>query len=206
MIVDDFVKNKRETIPEGFYDILPTLCTEPDCNSPMIMTELLTGLQCSNPYCSNKISHRIFLLLTDIGVDYVTDTQVHSFVIDHKIKNVFDVFLYDFEKDGLFGDTLEDIMSKSLTETLRQNNLFSIVEYVKIAHLPYIDIAIDKLFANCNDLIDFYTSLEEQGIDYLCTLLNVTDNVISVELLKIYEILLLYKNELLQGLDNVSIL
>lgn len=206
MIVDDFVKNKRDTIPDGFYNVLPTLCTEPDCNSPMVMTELLTGLQCSNPYCPNKVSHRIFLLLNDIGIDYVTETQVHSFVIDHKIKNVFDVFLYDFEKDGLFGDTLEDVMSKALTGTLRQNNLFSIEEYVRIAHLPYIDMAVNKLFGVCTDLLDFYTELEEQGIDYLCHICNITDGVVSVELLKIYEILLLYKTELLQGLDNVSIL
>ena len=206
MIVDDFIQNKKDTIPEGFYKLLPSICTEPNCNAPMVMTELLTGLQCSNPYCPNKVSQRIFLLLKDIGVDYVTETQVHSFVVDHKIKNVFDVFLYDFEKDGLFGDTLDDVMSKVLTSTLRQNNLFSLTEYIKVAHLPYIDGIAQNIFQNCTDIDSFYTELDVNGLTYLEQLLNVKNNVISVELLKIYEILLLYKDELLQGLNNVSIL
>ncbi len=206
MIVEDFVQNKKDIIPEGFYKTLPTVCTEIDCNSPMVMTELLTGLQCSNPYCPNKVSQRIFLLLNDIGVDYVTETQVHSFVVDHKIKNVFDVFLYDFEKDGLFGDTLEDIMSKALTSTLRQNNLFSLLEYVKIAHLPYIEDVIQSLFQNCSDIESFYDELEETGLAYLERILGVENKALSVELLKIYEVLLLYKDELIQGLNNVSIL
>ena len=206
MIVDDFVQNRKETIPEGFYNVLPTICAEPNCNSPMVMTELLTGLQCSNPYCPSKITNRIFSLLKDIGIDYVTETQVHSFVVDHKIKNVFDVFLYDFEKDGLLGDTLEDIMSKALTDTLRQNNLFSVEEYIRYAHLPYIGLIEKTLFQNCNDLNEFYDNIDEQGIEYIKVLLDDNETEISVELLKIYEVLLMYREELLQGLNNVSIL
>ena len=206
MVISDFVNNKKENIPEEFYKVLPTVCAEPNCTAPMLMTEVLTGVTCSNPFCPRKITHRIYLLLLDLGVDFVTEEQVHSYVIDHNIKNVFDVFLYDYIKDSNFAPTLSDADSKTLAQTLQQNNLFSVLEYIKLAHLPKMDLLFDTLFINCTDLVNFFDKLDEQGVAYLKAVLNDTEETFSIDLINIYRILLTHKDELLQGMSNVNLL
>jgi hypothetical protein len=206
MIVSDFVENINENIPMGFYDILPKECDEQGCNSPMVMTELLTELQCSNPFCPSKVSYRIHQLLEDIGVTYITESQVHEFVIDHKITNVFEIFLYDFSQEPVFSTGVSDILSKALSSTLKQNKLFTNYEYVKVAHLPNMSLMVKPLFKDCSDLNVFYEKLESKGLAYLQLLLKEDSNTITVDMVKVYETLLTYKNELLEGLNYVNIL
>ena len=206
MIVNDFVQNKSDNIPESFYNVLPLECDEPGCDSPMLMTDILTGLTCSNPFCPSKVAHRMHLLLKDIGVNYVTEQQTHTFVIEHNCKNVFEVFLYDYATEGVFGGTLSDVLSKALTSSLKQNKLFSSAEYLKVAHLPTHTNISTIFFDCCKDINGFYEQLDIEGIDYLKRCLKIKTENVSVELLQLYEVLLLHKEELLQGADYVNLL
>ena len=52
----------------------------------------------------------------------------------------------------------------------------------------------------------FYEKLESKGMAYLQLLLKEDSNTITVDMVKVYETLLTYKNELLEGLNYVNIL
>ncbi|MBQ8234772.1 MAG: hypothetical protein IJZ36_04230, partial [Bacilli bacterium] len=80
MLVASFCENKNEYIPDAFYEILPIRCYEETCGFPMVMSETLSNLQCSNPYCPSKTAWRMFELLKTIDVSNISEAILKNYI------------------------------------------------------------------------------------------------------------------------------
>ena len=208
MLVAGFYENKSEYIPDAFYDVLPIKCAESTCGFPMVMSETLNNLQCSNPYCPSKLAWRMCNLLNKIGVNYINELSLKKYIINGSITNIFSIFTYDYKIHGLLEPTLTEHTCENLTSILKEKNKFTLKEYIHSAGLPFLQDSIDRIFEQVTDLIDFYEHLQKSGYLYLCDLLGLDstkEDLVSVRVLKIVEIFNTYKEELLQGISYVNI-
>lgn len=208
MLVAGFCDNKSEYIPDAFYDILPISCNEKNCGFPMVMSETLNNLQCSNPYCPQKTAWRMSKLLSSIGITNISENILKEYIVENNIHNVFSIYSYDYYKKGLLHENLTDKTCINLTVALRNNCNFTLIDYVKAANLPYLQDSIDIIFDKVSDLKDFYYNLSKEGYTYMCNLLDLTntkEKIVSIRVLKIIDIFNTYKEELLDGLTMVSI-
>ena len=208
MLVASFCENKSEYIPDAFYDILPIRCSEASCGYPMVMSETLSNLQCSNAYCPRKTARRMFELLKFIGITNITELSLKNYIVNNGITNVFSIFKYDFDTNGLLDNDLTTLTCKELSKKLKQNKCFTLVDYIRAAHLPYLQDSVDIIFNKVTDLNSFYENLSRSGYLYLCELLDIDtkkDDLVSVRVLKLVDIFKTYKDELLEGLHYIEL-
>lgn len=208
MIVKEFVDAKIGGFPKKFYDSLPIYC--PDCNYPMEMSEALTQLHCSNHRCKSKVTQRLVAMANALGVKDMGESRARKFIDHFGITNPLIIFTYEPDGDGVMGDGVSIETSKKIADQFNAKKSFTLVEYVKIAQLPYIQGSASQIFGSYDDLELAYADIEKGGIDFIAEKLSIkkseSEDEISIRALKIYETLKIYKEDLLQGIRWVNII
>lgn len=210
MIVQEFCENQIGGLPEEFYESLPQTC--PDCGYPMEMTEAFTQLHCSNARCTSKIVQRLVAMANQLGVKDLGVSRAEKLVKTHGIKNPLLIFAYEPSKDGAIGDGVSIETSQKIVDQFLKRNSFTLVEYIKIANLPYIQSSASLIFGDYDDLGLAYTDIEAGGVDFIARKLSIKkvedagEESISIRAMKIYEVLTTFKDDLFQALPFVTIL
>lgn len=228
MLVRDFKEECSDMYPEEFLGCLPEYCFNPECGSPTEMTETLTSLRCSNPRCPDKIVKRITHIMSDLGVKDFGSARASAFVSMYGIRNPLAVFAYE-PSDGCIGYNISMDMSTKIYEQITKKKNFTLWEYVRTAHLPYIQSSALTLFGDFDDLAEAYEKIEEGGVEYIRERLGIQKGgdskveesevleddfsdleasvpSVSIRAVKIFEVLMTFKQDLFEFIDFVNII
>ena len=205
------------SLPQEFVDLLPTTCDY--CGHPTEITETLTILRCSNTNCGEKSVHRLVTLLQDLDVKNMGESKCRQFLEHWGITNPYAILMYELS-DGTLFDGCSYEFSEAFFEQLENKRTMLLWEYVKIGNLPGIRDSARKLFADYDNLYEFYDDLEDGGISFVQDLLGIKkgskqdsdsfladddDDSLSVKAVQVYNTLIFHKEELLEALDYVNI-
>lgn len=192
-------------LPREFLNCLPTSCDS--CGAPTEITETLTMLRCSNPKCIEKSVQRLVAMMQDIGVKGMGDSKCRKFLENFNVLNPYIIFAYEPSEDGVLHEGCSMQVSQDIYEKLNKNRSMLLWEYVKIGNLPGIRDSARKLFGDYSSLDEFYDDLEEGGIDHIQSLLGVKgSDEVSVTAVSVYNTLLLFKDDLFEAIEYVSII
>lgn len=213
MFVKDFKDAMIWQFPDMFLESLPTDCFE--CGSPMEISEALTGLHCSNPRCRGKVAQRLYALCSNLGVKDLGKKRAETFVSNFGIENPLLIFAYEPDSDGAMGEGISLDMSNKIINQLKDKNKFTLTEYVRVANLPFLQTSCVSIFGDYDDLGKAYADIEQGGVEFIRDKLDIKKgnpgigesvNDISIRALKVYETLMLYKEDLFQALPFVNII
>lgn len=228
MLVKDFKEQYSDMYPEEFLGCLPEYCFNLSCGSPTEISAVLTSLHCSNPRCPDKIVKRITHIMSDLGVKDFGGSRASDFVATYGIRNPLAVFAYE-PSDGTLGSGISMDMSTRIYEQLSKKKSFTLWEYVRTAHLPFIQSSSLTLFGDFDDLSEAYEKIEEGGVEYIRERLGIQKGdtqppaeselleddysdlevsipSVSVRAVKIFEVLMTFKQDLFEYLDFVNII
>lgn len=205
MLVKEFVDKQVDGFPIGFYRSLPTVCLEEDCGYPTEMYETLTGLRCSNPRCPSKIAQRLESMFTALGIKGVGEVGFRAIVSHWHLRNPLLIFAYE-PSDGQIAPSINMTTSTSVYEQLQAKNSFTLSEFVRIANLPYIQTSSGVIFDKFDSIEDAYKAIEEGGIQYIQSCLGVAKEEASLRAIKIFDSLMTFKTDLIEGYGCVNII
>lgn len=203
-------------LPEEFLDILPEKCSY--CNLPLEISETLTDLHCSNPRCPSKISQRVQALLSLLGIDF-NNQVLEDFVLSHKIINPVHIFrlqlldeagsnpmaIFKQQSSNSFCVSSDSEIA-SLIPLLEGKNNFYLWEYIRAMQLPLVSSSAYKLFREYTSLTKAYQDLLEGGIAWVQEKLGWGTEQEYYRACKLYQIFTLFKDDLFDGLNYVTIL
>lgn len=213
MFIRDFIYNMEGQLPDMFLESLPTDCF--DCGSPIEISDVLTGLHCSNPRCRSKVAQRLFALCKNLGVKDLGKKRAENFIYNFGIENPLLIFAYEPDSDGAMGDGISLEMSNKIMSQFNGKKNFTLTEYVRVANLPFLQTSCVSIFGDYDSLYDAYADIEQGGVEFIRDKLDIKKGSIeigeettdvSIRALKVYETLMLYKDDLFQALPFVNII
>ena len=213
MFVRDFIDSMDGQFPDMFLESLPTDCF--DCGSPMEVSDVLTGLHCSNPRCSSKVSQRLYALCNNLGIKDLGKSRAETFINNFGIDNPLLIFAYEPNSDGAMGDGISLEMSNKIMSQFEGKKNFTLTEYVRVANLPFLQTSCVSIFGDYDDLYEAYNDIEQGGVEFIRDKLDIKkgskeigeeSSDVSIRALKVYETLMLYKEDLFQALPYVNII
>lgn len=199
----------KEIFTSPFLKYLPETCDS--CGSPTEILETLSSLQCSNRHCISKVGYRLYSLLKDLGINYVTVEECITFLNEFNTLNPYSIFLYNPNEDGELIEGFGEEKSLKLYSEINKKRGMLLWEYIKLGHFDNLNVSAEKLLNGYNNINEFYNDLIEGGIPFIQELLlKDTDysdtSGICVDAVIIYEILFFYKEEIEECIDGVVIL
>lgn len=192
-------------LPQQFIDVLPLIC--PDCGADMVISDTLKELSCDNPYCKGKVAQRMTAMLVDMGVKNMGESRCLKFIEETGLNYPSAILQWE-PKFGAIGELSEEFLT-GIKKQIDEHRSMMLWEYIKYSNIPYLRDTARELFKDYHNLVKFYEEMESKGdsaVLFIQDLIKVNgDGVISIRALNIYKSLLLYKEELLEGLKYVDI-
>lgn len=193
-------------LPQQFIDILPKVC--PDCGADMVISDTLKELSCENPYCKGKVAQRMTAMLIDMGVKNMGESRCLKFIEETGLNYPSAILQWE-PKFGDIGDLSEEFLT-GIKKQIDEHRTMMLWEYVKYSNIPYLRDTARELFKEYNDLKQFYAIMESKGdaaVVFIQEILGIKESgVLSVRALNIYQSLVIYKEELIEGLKYVNII
>ena len=152
-----------DEIKAKVLDCVPKVC--PECGAPLVLSENLMHLTCTNPDCGGKVYRKIEIAAKALGIDFI-GPGVAKELVDHL--NVHHVWqLFDFtEDDFLMVPRYQDGMASRLYQSIQAHRDASFAQFIRACQFKRVGEG------TANDLASKYDSLE--------ALLNTTpDELIS---------------------------
>ena len=204
MFISDLKKNYTlYDLPEEFIDCLPEVC--PTCGSLTEMSEVLTGLRCSNPRCSDKIAMRIKAICNSLGILNFGESTINAFLDYYDASNPLSIF--ELRPGMIISDRIsEEVSGKIITQIDAKRN-FTLWEYVQIANIPGVQASAKEIFGGYSSLKDAYEDIEGGGVGFIQRKLGiVSEDSVSVRAMQIYTNLIEFKDDLFECLPAVNII
>ena len=193
-------------LPQQFIDILPKVC--PDCGADMVISDTLKELSCENPYCKGKVAQRMTAMLIDMGVKNMGESRCLKFIEETGLNYPSAILQWE-PKFGDIGDLSEEFLT-GIKKQIDEHRTMMLWEYVKYSNIPYLRDTARELFKEYNDLKQFYAIMESKGdaaVVFIQEILGIKESgVLSIRALNIYQSLVIYKEELIEGLKYVNII
>lgn len=193
-------------LPQQFIDILPKVC--PDCGADMVISDTLKELSCENPYCKGKVAQRMTAMLVDMGVKNMGESRCLKFIEETGLNYPSAILQWE-PKFGDIGDLSEEFLN-GIKKQIDEHRTMMLWEYVKYSNIPYLRDTARELFKEYNDLKQFYAIMESKGdaaVVFIQEILGIKESgVLSIRALNIYQSLVIYKEELIEGLKYVNII
>lgn len=204
VFVSELKKNySKYGLPERFVDLLPEECQE--CGSPMGISETMTGLHCTNPRCKDKVVMRIRAICKSLGILDFGESTISKFVDYYGIVNPLNMF--DLKEGMILSDEVSDLVSKKVIDQIVLHKDFYLWEFVQVANLPFIQTSARKIFQGYTSMEEALDDIEEGGVELIKEKLHVSgdENGVSIQAVKIYNTLMEYKDDLIEGAECVNI-
>ena len=204
MLVKELEFNTK--LPQQFIDVLPKVC--PDCGADMTISDTLKELSCENPYCKGKVAQRMTSMLIDMGVKNMGENRCLKFIEATGLRYPSAILQWE-PKYGAIGELSEDFLNGIKTQ-IDSHRKMMLWEYIKYSNIPYLRDTARELFKEYHDLNQFYDIMESKGDGAVLFVQNIIGiketGVLSTRALNIYKSLVVYKEELLEGLKYVNII
>lgn len=218
VLVSEFKAKQGYRFDKSFLESLPDICLDKRCGSPMEISEVLTGLKCSNPRCPTKVANRIVAIANMLGIKDIGIARANAFIDKFSVHNPLEVFGYSFDKSGTFGESVNEEQSRKIEQAFKSRNKFSVWEYVRLANLPFVQTSALQIFGDYDSLEKAYNDIENMGVQFIANKLNIEkgksndfddlDGVqdVSLRALKVYNSLMEYRQDLFECLPYVEII
>lgn len=204
MFVSDIKENYNSYgLPYEFADCLPEFCMT--CGSPTTIRESLTGLQCSNPRCPDKLIMRIKSICQSIGVLNFGESTIEKFLDYYDVTNPLDIFA--LKKGMLISDQISQEVSDKIISQIEEKKNFLLWEYVKVANIPDVQTSAKDIFSGYKTLEDAYNDIESGGIEFIQSKLGIEkSDEVSIRSMKVYKSLMDFKDDLFECIGCVNII
>lgn len=202
--IDDLQRDyEKYGLPEEFVMCLPTKCE--DCGAPMEMSEVLTGLRCSNPRCKSKLVMRIRAICKDLNILSFGESTIEKFIEYYDVTNPLDMF--ELQEGMILGEGISLDVSNKIIRQIREKDKFLLWEFVQMANIPFVRTSARNIFQGYKTLDEAFVDIETGGVEFIKKRLGFTgdDDGISIQSVKVYTSLMDFKDELLEGIQNVTI-
>lgn len=203
ILVSDLKRDyEKYGLPERFVEVLPETCQE--CGSPLGISEVMTGLHCTNPRCKDKLVMRMRAVCKDLGILDFGESTIRKFIDYYELTNHLNMF--DLRKGMILSDEVSDAVSKKVIDQVVLHKEFYLWEFVQVANLPFIQTSARKLFQGYSDMEEALSDIEEGGVALVQERLGIAkDDTVSVQAVKIYNTLMEFKDDLIEGAECVTI-
>lgn len=192
-------------LPLEFAECLPDVC--PVCGSPMEMSEVLTGLHCSNPRCQGKIVMRIRAICQSLGILGFGESLISKFVEYYDVTNPINIFGLRPGMVVADPDDVSELVSDKIIQQIDSKRNFQLWEFVQIANIPGIQTCAKDIFGGYSKLDDVYHEIETGGVDWIQSKLGIAkDGELSVRAMQVYTNLCVFKEDLYDGIVDVNII
>lgn len=208
MFITELIENQYELeLPEKFVNLLPEYC--PTCGAPMSISPTLTGLQCSNPRCSDKMVMRIRALCNDLGILGFGESNIEKFIDTWHPTNPMDIFEWSEMETALLYDGASEKVSDNIRSQIKEKNKMLLWEYVMFCNIPNIRTSAIKIFKGYKTLEEAFEDIENPmtgGVSFIQDKLGINkEDEVSLQAVKVYESLMNYKEDLIEGIKFVNI-
>lgn len=179
-------------LDKEILDIIPQVC--PVCGSEIEFTDNLKHIYCVNKHCALKIAHRLKDMARDMKVDGWGESTCLKVVEGYKLTSPYQVFLLENKelKDISLAKKIKAICNKD-------KRTVKLWEMVKVGNIPSISQVAYKLFNGFDSLSEAYEHIERYQVPFIADRLGLKDSESSILAVRIYNILLEYKDEILLG-------
>ena len=204
MFISDLKANfTAYRLPQEFVDCLPERC--PTCGALTEMSEVLTGLHCSNPRCPDKIAMRIKAICNSLGILNFGESTINAFLDYYEVTNPLNIFA--LRSGMLISDRVSEEVSEKIIAQIDAKRSFTLWEYVQIANIPGVQTSAKEIFGGYKTLEQAYIDIEDGGVDFIQQKLGiVADGSVSTRAIQIYTNLIAYKEDLFECLCEVNII
>lgn len=190
-------------LPRRFVNVLPNVC--PTCGGVMALSESLTGLHCTNPRCQDKVVMRIKAICQDVGILNFGESTIEKFVDYYEITNPLNVFA--LEPGMEISNEVSMLVADKITSQIAEKKNFLLWEYVRVANIPHVQTCARNIFQGYSCLKDAYEAIESGGIPFIQEKLGITgEGEVSVRAMKVYESLMMFKEDLMECEVDVNII
>ena len=193
---------KKTNLPKQFLELLPEKCEVKGCNAPTAVTEGLTALYCTNPFCPEKGVQRMVQLLKDIGVKGLGEANCRKFLEGRKNNSPYQIMLYNPDTDGVLFEGCSEEVSRKIYDAIKAKRNMPLWEFARIGNAPNIRDQARKLFGNYSSFSAFYNDLgnnKDVGVLFVQKLLGIDEDKVSVNATRIYQSLITFKDEFLEA-------
>lgn len=205
VFINDLRRNYESMgLPEEFAFCIPDVC--PDCGAPMVMSETLTGLHCSNPKCGSKLVMRIRQICKDMNVLYFGESAIERFINYYDVTNPLDIF--ELKVGMPLGEGISQEVSDKIIRQIEEKKTFLLWEYVRVANIPFVRTSARPIFSGYRNLTEAYKDIEDGGVEFIRNKLGIKgdDDEISIQAVKVYTSLIENKDDLLEDEPFVRII
>ena len=202
--INDLQANyEKYNLPEEFVMCLPVYCSE--CGAPLAMSETLTGLHCSNPRCNSKMIMRIKAICKDLNILNFGESRIEKFVDYYEPTNPLDIFA--LQEGMVLGEGISLEVSNSIIKQIHEKDTFLLWEFVQVANIPFVRTSARKIFQGYKNIEDAYADIENGGVGFITEKLGIKtlESEVSIQAMKVYESLMAFKDDLLEGEGYVHI-
>ena len=204
MFISDLKANWFDyKLPQEFAELLPEVC--PTCGAPTEMSDVLTGLHCSNPRCPDKVSKRIEAMCNALGVLGFGESTIESFVDYYGVTNPLNIF--NLSEGMLISDSVSEEVSAKIISQLLTKKDFLLWEYVQIAQIPGVQTVAKDIFGGYNTLEEAYADIEFGGVQFIQKKLGISsEGEVSIRAMQVYNNLIVFKEDLFECIPDVNII
>lgn len=181
---------------------IPEVC---ECGSPIMFTDTVRQIFCSNPMCICKIAFRLEKMAKAMEVDGFGYSTCITLCKAYKMISPFQVFLLenrtDLETTGVaaVNKKIEAICNK-------EKRNVKLWEIVKLCGIPDIESSAAKIFSGYNTMEDAYSDIDRGQVPFIAERLGITNSESSVLAVRIYNNLIQYKGELFFGETQFNVI
>lgn len=205
--IEEVVEN--QLISDDVLAIIPKTC---DCGAPIAFTDSLRQIFCTNPRCYYKVAARLEAMAKKLRgpdgecCDGWGESTCVTVCNEFKLISPFQVFqLGGLLEKGITSSVpaFEKKVRSICNPELRKVELWQVVA---LAGIPNIETIAYKIFGGYGTLSEAYDDIESGQVPFIANKLGIKNSATQVMAAKVYKNLIEYKDELLYGERQFTII
>lgn len=187
------VRNNR-LMSDWTLRIVPERCM---CGSKIEISESLKRAYCLDENCTIKIANRMYRMLNKLSVTSWSIADCLKFTRQFELRTPFQVMLVNDVLMSSIKVDIEDFESKAQDAIALANKELYPWEIVELAGIKYVSSCAYEMFSEYKDFSEAYNDIEDKQVSIVCDKLGIEDDKAIPIALRIYNLLILHKDELL---------
>lgn len=171
-----------------------------ECGAELQFTESLVQLYCPNEACYIKVASRLEAMAKDMSIDGFGESTCIEICRRFGLKSPYQIFLIeDYYNRGGRCDTVSAFDKKVKAICDKTKRHVKLWEFVRYGNIPSMKDTAYKIFDGYENIEEAYIDIEKGQVPFIANKLGLKSNESSVLAVKVYNVLIQHKDELLFG-------